>query len=83
MSVDRRRTAVVREVIEELVAAGKGTVRPGDVCSALREKGLPMGAWEVRAEFTRLEEAGVIVIDPATAAWALSSRAGEARAAGG
>jgi hypothetical protein len=73
----------VREVIEELVAAGKAAVRPGDVCSALRDMGLPMGTWEVRAEFTRLEEAGVIVIDPATATWSLHRPAGDARAAGG
>jgi len=83
VSVERRRTAVVQGVIEELIAGGKATVRPGDVCTLLREKGLPMGTWEVRAEFTRLESEGVIRIDPASAAWTLSPSAAESRRAGG
>lgn len=83
MSVERRRTAIVQGIIEELIAGGKQAVRPGDVCSVLREKGLPMGTWEVRAEFSRLEAEGVIVIDPATACWSLKQQAGEARRAGG
>ncbi len=83
MSVERRRTVVVQGIIEELIAGGKINVRPGDVCSRLREKGLPMGSWEVRAEFTRLEEDGVIVIDPATAGWTLAKKTGAAKASGG
>lgn len=63
-------------IIEELIAGGKKAIRPGDVCTALREKGLPMGTWEVRAEFTRLEKQGVIAIDPATAGWSLAQRTG-------
>ena len=83
MSVERRRTAVVQGIIEELVATGHATVRPGDVCTALRNKGQPMGTWEVRAEFTRLEAEGVIRIDPATAGWSLVTPSGQARQAGG
>jgi hypothetical protein len=83
VSVERRRTAVVQGIIEELIATGHATVRPGDVCTTLRSKGLPMGTWEVRAEFTRLEAAGFIRIDPATAGWSLVPQSGQARQAGG
>ncbi len=69
MSVERRRTEVVREIIQELFASGRSQVRPGDVNSALRERGMPMGTWEVRAEFTVLEAEGALVLDPATAGW--------------
>jgi hypothetical protein len=73
----------VQGIIEELITGGTAAVRPGDVCTRLREKGLPMGTWEVRAEFTRLESEGVIRIDPASAAWTLAPRVEEARRAGG
>ena len=69
MSVERRRTEVVREVIQALFASGRTQVRPGDVNSVLRERGMPMGTWEVRAEFTTLEAEGAVVLDPATAGW--------------
>ncbi len=69
MSVERRRTEVVREIIQELFASGRSQVRPGDVNSVLRERGMPMGTWEVRAEFTELEAEGALVLDVATAGW--------------
>lgn len=69
MSVERRRTEVVREIIQELFASGRSQVRPGDVNSALRQRGMPMGTWEVRAEFTALEAEGALTLDPATAGW--------------
>ena len=69
MSVERRRTEVVREIIQELFASGRSQVRPGDVNSALRERGMPMGTWEVRAEFTVLEAEGALLLDPVTAGW--------------
>ena len=69
MSVERRRTEVVREIIQELFASGRSQVLPGDVNSALRERGMPMGTWEVRAEFTTLESEGALRLDPATAGW--------------
>lgn len=69
MSVERRRTEVVREIIQELFASGRSEVRPGDVNSALRQRGMPMGTWEVRAEFTALEAEGALSLDHATAGW--------------
>ena len=82
MSVERRRTEVVRGIIQELFAGGRAQVRPGDVNSALRERGMPMGTWEVRAEFTRLEAEGAIKLDPATAGW-VPGVASSAQRAGG
>ena len=55
MSIEKRRTATVYGIIRELFADGKTSVRPGDVNSVLRERGMPMGTWEVRAEFSSLE----------------------------
>ncbi len=84
MSVERRRTEVVREIIQELFANGHSQVRPGDVNSALRQRGMPMGTWEVRAEFTVLESEGALILDPATAGW-LPGKSGSqaAKRAGG
>ena len=69
MSVERRRTNIVREIVVELFGSGRKTIRPGDVNSVLRERNAPMGTWEVRAEFSRLEAAGVIVLDAESADW--------------
>ena len=71
MSVEKRRTAAVYGIIRELFEQGKTAIRPGDVNAVLRERNLPMGTWEVRAEFTRLEEAAVLACDPETGAWHL------------
>ncbi len=84
MSVERRRTEVVREIIQELFASGRSQVRPGDVNSALRERGMPMGTWEVRAEFTVLEAEGALLLDPATAGWVTGKSVSQAaKRAGG
>jgi len=84
LSVERRRTEVVREVIQELFESGLVQVRPGDVNSALRKRGMPMGTWEVRAEFTTLEAEGALVLDPATAGWLPGKSASSlAKCAGG
>lgn len=69
MSFDKRRTATVQGIIKELFAAGQASLRPGDVNAVLRERGMPMGGWEVRAEFTRLERAGVLTLDAPTGNW--------------
>ncbi len=69
MSVERRRTRVVRDIVVELFESGKERLRPGDVNAMLRERNAPMGTWEVRAEFNRLEELGVLVLDAASADW--------------
>ncbi len=69
MSIDRRRTEIVRSIVVELFESGRKSIRPGDVNDVLRERNAPMGSWEVRAEFTNLERLGVIVLDKDTADW--------------
>ena len=59
-------------VIRELFANGKTSIRYGDVNSVLRQLGMPMGTWEVRAEFSRLEQQAAIELDPGTGAWYLT-----------
>ena len=71
----KRRTEAVYAVIQELFTDGKQTVRPGDVNSVLRERGSPMGTWEVRAEFTRLENLNCIECDADTGMWHLTENA--------
>jgi hypothetical protein len=72
LSVEQRRTKLVYSVIEELVEAGKAEFQPGDVNSALRERGQPLGTWEVRGEFSVLSNQGLINLDPTTGRWALA-----------
>jgi hypothetical protein len=71
LSIEQRRTEEVFAVIQELVANGKTTLRPGDVNAALRERNSPMGTWVVRAEFSHLESLGRITCDPQTGDWQL------------
>ena len=71
MSIEQRSTEEVFAIIQELVANGKPTLRPGDVNTVLRERNSPMGGWAVRAEFTRLEELGRISCDEKTGDWRL------------
>jgi len=69
LSLEERRTDLVRAAIDALVADGHGEFRPGDVVSRLRAQNQPMGTWEVRGELSKLEAAGEIELDPATAVW--------------
>lgn len=75
MSFEKRRTATVVDVLSELVAGGKTELRPGDVNTILRSRGLPMGTWEVRAEFSKLEKEGVLQLDAASGNWHLTEDA--------
>ena len=70
LSNDQRVTDNVFAAVRE-VAAGTPTFRPGDIASHLRDKGQPMGAWEIRGELSRLEAAGLISNDPITGAWSV------------
>lgn len=72
MSNRQIRTEAVYAVIQELFAGGKIAVRPGDVNSALREQDTPLGTWEVRAEFARLERLNRIECDADTGMWRLT-----------
>ena len=69
MSIDRKRTETVFDLICELVASEQAEFRPGDICSLLRDRNQPMGAWMVRREFSKLEDEGLIAVDPASGAW--------------
>ena len=69
MSIERRRTEAVYAVIQELFADGAESLRPGDVNAVLRERNSPLGTWEVRAEFSRLEAEGRLVCDEDTGSW--------------
>ena len=69
MSIDKRRTEIVEAVIDEIVENGKATFKPGDVADLLRDKNDPISVWQVRAEFSSLEGAGLIDFDSETALW--------------
>ena len=69
MSIDRKRTEILFGLICELDGNGQAEFRPGDLCALLRERNQPMGAWMVRREFSKLEDEGLIAIDPASGAW--------------
>jgi len=72
LSIELRRTEMVYGLIRELFADGKASVRPGDVNTLLRERQAPLGTWEVRAEFSRLERQGRIALDEDTGTWYLT-----------
>ena len=69
MSIERKRAETLCAIIRELAESGRRTFRPEDVCSALRERNQPMGAWLVRGELHKLEAQGLIALDPATGDW--------------
>ena len=81
MSIEDRQTKTVYAVIEELVEQGAATFRPGDVASALRERGQPLGAWEIRGEFSVLEADGLISVDAKSGEWSIK-KAASRKAAG-
>ena len=82
MSIELRRTELVYSLIRELVADGKAHVRPGDVNALLRERNAPLGTWEVRAEFTRLEQDGRLACHAETGDFYLTENASLQDAAG-
>ena len=75
MSIELRRTETVYSVIQELFANGKTGVRPGDVNTVLRERNTPMGGWEVRAEFSKLEADGRLTCSAESGDWYLTENA--------
>ena len=74
MSIDRKRTETLFELICELVSSGQEEFQPGDLCSLLRERNQPMGAWMVRRELSNLEAQGLIAVDAATGLWHRTSQ---------
>ena len=75
MSKEQPRTELIYQIIRELFENGKSSVRPGHVNTVLRERNSPMGTWEVRAEFSRLEKIGRIACDPDSGEWHLTENA--------
>lgn len=72
LSIENRRTKTVYAVVQQLVRDGRSSFLPGDVNSALRERGQPMGTWEVRSELSALEAARLIELDPESGRWSLT-----------
>jgi len=72
LSIERRRTETVYGVIQELFEQGRTAVQPGDVSDVLRQRGAPLGAWEIRAELSNLEAQGRLTCDEDTANWHLT-----------
>lgn len=75
MSIEHRRTKTVYAVIRDVVEQGAVAFGPGDVTAALRDRGQPLGAWEVRGEFSILEADGLIELDAETGRWSLTEAA--------
>ena len=71
MKTLQKRTRLVLDAFEQLNADGASELRPGNVAALLREKGQPLGAWEVRYEFSSLESEGLIACDPESGDWRL------------
>lgn len=69
MSLDKHSSDQIKHIIRELAHEGHSTMRPGDVLTRLRDLGRPVGAWNIRAEFTRLTNEGILQFDPETAYW--------------
>ena len=72
MSIEHKRTETVYGIVLELAENGQPLFRPGDVCSVLRQRNQPMGAWLVRGEFHVLQEQALIELNPETGDWRLT-----------
>ena len=72
MSIEKRRSEIVESAIDELVQQGKNSFKPGDIADFLRDKNDPISVWQLRAEFSLLEEKGAISFDADTALWTRS-----------
>ena len=72
LSIEKRRSEIVESAIDQIVQQGKSEFKPGDVADFLREKNEPVSVWQLRAEFSLLEEKGAISFDADTALWTRS-----------
>lgn len=72
MSKEARKTRLIFETIQKIVAEGHANFRPGHVADALRKSTSPMLTYEIRGEFAKLEEDGLISVDAATGAYQLT-----------
>ena len=76
MALDKYTSDQVKAEIEKLASEGLAHLRPGDVLTRLRELGSPIGAWNIRAEFTRLTREGFLEFDADAAYWRVNSPSG-------
>jgi repressor of nif and glnA expression len=77
LSIEQRRTKRIFEVIQEIVGAQGHGFRPGDIASVLRERGQPLGAWEIRGQLSILEAEGLIRLEPESGTWEIVSSANQ------
>jgi len=66
-----RLTKTIYDTICRVVADGNDSLRPGDIVGKMRDEGKPLGAWEVRGQFSQLENLGLLKIDVDTGIWQL------------
>ena len=66
-----RLTKTIYDVICSVVADGNNALRPGDIVGKMRDDGSPLGSWEVRGQFSQLENLGLLKIDVDTGIWQL------------
>lgn len=74
VSIEKRRSEIVETALDELVKQGITAFRPGDVADYLRQKNDPISVWQLRAEFTLLQENGGISFDADRAVWTRNQR---------
>ena len=71
MNETLRLTKAIYGAICRVVADGNDSLRPGDIVAYMRDEDRPLDSWEVRGQFSRLENLGLLKIDAATAVWQL------------
>jgi len=72
LSIEDRTTEAVYAIIQQLFSEGKTAIRAGDVADVLRATNAPLGTWQLRAEFTKLEALNRISCDAETGDWHLT-----------
>ena len=71
MSETLRLTKAIYEAVCRVAADGNVSLRPGDIVGYFRDQDRPLGSWEVRGQFSRLENHGLLKIDAPTGIWEL------------
>ena len=78
MSTQARKTRLILETIQQIVADGQTDFGPGHVADALRKTSSAMLTFEIRGEFSKLEADGLITVDPNTGLYRLAQTASQA-----
>ena len=77
MSVLSRNSRLVLETIAKVDADAPDGVTSNMVGKVLREQRTPLPDWQIRGEFSLLEEAGYLSFTPTTSKWRLASKNGD------